>query len=512
MKLPQVVLDLIGALAEFDVWITPTLGEIKDTPRFREELESVAHVFDTMGEATEEFVDIRHCRPEAIADTFIDFISDDEVSEAQGRLQSLASVLFLVTGKSDNNAKCQLPIFLRQRAGWKSMPTSKRGKLTQIEIPRVLKAEQYMTFVAGLGQHHDAQKRLLEQFVSFVLSDESYISQLWSIGRSYCTLKAFGKERDLLSPLVVFQVRGSVSASGGHDPEMLLRARLEEWGLLRDVDFNSTDVVLSSLGVGGSSEATPDGARFKSRAYDFVIPFKTPGWTPKIFVQSQFYAGDSGSVSHKNVDQTSTSRTAALKQFKDARFVEYVDGAGYFSSLNGDLKTLLSMPTTASFTQVRSGSIRLRREIQQIGFVTLLEIEHAILRSDSSVGAVQSILRSDGYQQKEIDRALKSASDLQKVKSLGNNLQILDERRPIARRYLLLDTAALYGKAPTSTSERITGSLMVPGFGPFHAIKLDALVSEALKMAPALKSDWSNPEEVMGDIRWLCDQGLAMSC
>ena len=56
--------------------------------------------------------------------------------------------------------------------------------------------------------------------------------------------------------------------------------------------------------IGATSAST---GREKSRAYDFVLPFKTAGWKPSLFVQSQFYAGDSGSVSHKNVDQTSTS-------------------------------------------------------------------------------------------------------------------------------------------------------------------------------------------------------------
>ena len=36
-------------------------------------------------------------------------------------------------------------------------------------------------------------------------------------------MKEFGKEKDLLKPLVVFQVRGSVSATGGHGPEEFLK-------------------------------------------------------------------------------------------------------------------------------------------------------------------------------------------------------------------------------------------------------------------------------------------------
>ena len=114
-----------------------------------------------------------------------------------------------------------------------------------------------------------------------------------------------------------------------------------------------------------SNESATIGRR-KTRAYDFVRPFNRPGWEQRIFIQCQFYAGDSGSVSHKNVDQTSTSRIKVRSQCAEPVFVEYVDGAGYFASLNGDLKNLLSMDDTTSFFQTRSAAIRLRREFQRI--------------------------------------------------------------------------------------------------------------------------------------------------
>jgi hypothetical protein len=84
------------------------------------------------------------------------------------------------------------------------------------------------------------------------------------------------------------------------------------------------------LAAGG--EAQSDGAT-KTRAYDFILPYKTEGWEPKLFVQCQFYAGDSGSVSHKVVDQTRSSRPLTLVDYPNARFVEYLDGAGYYASL-----------------------------------------------------------------------------------------------------------------------------------------------------------------------------------
>ncbi|HJT59330.1 MAG TPA: hypothetical protein VJ761_22675 [Ktedonobacteraceae bacterium] len=401
-------------------------------------------------------------------------------------------------------------------------------------VPRELKADKYMGIVADLGVYQDShkpltggsnfedyRKKLLEEFIRFILNDEGYISQLWSIGHSYFMLKAFGKEYNLLAPLVIFQVRGSVAASGGHDPEELLRRRLAEWGLQADIDYNTTDVKLIAVretvvpeegnNASSDNQQTPK-TRKKTRAYDFTLPFRTPGWKPKIFIQCQFYAGDSGSVSHKNIDQTSTSRGEVLTLVPDAQFIEYVDGAGYFSSLNGDLKSLLAMPTTNSFTQVRSASIRLRRELQHVGFLTPLEVEHAILRTDGSVPAIHRLLAEEGYSQQEIQRCYKVCIQNNHVTVENNgNLSLIDTRRTIARRYFILDVVARGGATPNATQTKLTGSLMIPGYGPFYGMKLDTIVTEALRLAPNLREDWSNPETIMGDIRWLSDEGVAMS-
>jgi hypothetical protein len=526
MKVPVETLDLNSWLAEFDVWITPALGEIQDTERFLQEMESIVDVFEAIGAATNNFANLEDCRPATIAETFAKFTEGKTEEEAKAKFQALAATLFLVTGKSDNNTKCQFPLYLRDVARWQQLPRIKRTRksatLVFQDIPRVLKAKTYMEIVACLGSEPAQQSRLLQQFISFVLKDESCISQLWAIGHSYFTLKRIQKERDLLTPLVVFQVRGSVSASGGHNPEELLRQRFAEWGLQREVDYNIKDVVLkieqkTALSVEEVEEVEEaeetKAAIKKTRAYDFVIPFKTPGWTPRIFIQCQFYAGDSGSVSHKNVDQTDTSRAYILSLVPDARFVEYVDGAGYFSSLNGDLKTLLSKPTTASFFQVRSAAIRLRRELQQVGFLVPLELEHGILRSNGTITDVRRVLIEEGYTEGEIERCLEDCIQRNLVTvEEGGRISLTAERRRVARRYFLLDVVARCGEAPAADKSRLSGSLMVPGYGPFYGKKLPNIVSEALCLAPSLREDWSNPEVITGDISWLCDQGLAMSC
>lgn len=507
MKLPNVALDLTTVLAEFDVWITPSLGEIRDTERFREELEKIVRVFDALAAATGDFQDVAHCSATAIADTIVRLVSEVDVQESYKLLEALAAVLFLVTGKSDNNSKCQLPLFLRDQAKWDSIPVKAAGQKAAVKLvplPRELKAAAYMMNIARLGSTPEHQRHLLREFARFILSDDSYVAQLWAVGRSYVMLKAFSRHRDLLTPLVVFQVRGSVSASGGHGPEARLRQILREWGLTPSVDYNTTDVI-----IGDGAKAT---TRKKTRAYDFVLPYKAADWQQRLFVQCQFYAGDSGSVSHKNVDQTTSSRRHIGEIYNDARFVEYLDGAGYFSSLNGDLKTLLSMSNTASFFQIRSAPIRLRRELQQIGFLVPLDAEHAILSGGLSDADVTKSLVCDGYEATEVQRvlaAMRASGSIQE--GPAGQISLAPERRIVARRYLLLDITAQEGVASTNSTEKLSGCLIVPGYGPFHGLKLDVLAERAIQLAPELKSDWSSPEVILQDIRWLCEQGYAMA-
>jgi len=94
------------------------------------------------------------------------------------------------------------------------------------------------------------------------------------------------------------------------------------------------------------------------------------------------------------------------KTFLECTFVEFVDGAGYFASLNGDLKTLLQMPSTHSFFQIKSAPIRLRRELQQLGYLTPLEIEHALFCAGGDKKQSVAMLVQDGYTNAEIERVL----------------------------------------------------------------------------------------------------------
>lgn len=500
MKLPVTPITAIDALLEFDVWLTPTLGEIRDTERFQKEMDSAVRIFEVLGKKTEKFSLKKKPDIRKIAEAVELEIANADKKYAKKFLTSIADLVYLVTGKSDNNCKCQLPIYLKQINIFNRMPVVNNGVVDYQNWPRAIKAEQFMKIVAELSSHPDMQTELIRVFFEFILSDEAYVSQLWAIGSCYYSLKPYNKEQSLLSPLVIFKVRGSVTASGGHDPEQLLRGMMMDWGMKQGEDFNIDDVVIDT-------PAAKKTSRTKIRKYDFLLPYKSLGWQPGLFIQCQFYAGDSGSVSHKNVDQTTSTRSFTKKHFSKARFVEFVDGAGYFASLNGDLKTLLQMPSTHSFFQIKSAPIRLRRELQQIGYVVPLEIEHALFCSAGDKKRSIKMLEKDGYASSEVERVLSWMLEEAHVRLDGGKYIVSEKRAVMSRRYFILDAIAMHG---ATLSEQHKGYILVPGYGPFYGLKLKELPPLILKLAVFLSPEINNTSTFLADLEWLAEKGYIM--
>jgi hypothetical protein len=96
VRLPPRNANQLDELGEFDIWITPSLGEITETQRFKDELAVIAEIFDLLGAATENFHAIESCEANAIAATFAEFVSGRPVEERSRLLLALASSLFLV--------------------------------------------------------------------------------------------------------------------------------------------------------------------------------------------------------------------------------------------------------------------------------------------------------------------------------------------------------------------------------------------------------------------------------
>ena len=490
MRIPSYKSRLDEQMTEFDTWVTPSLGEIKDSPEFKQILSELEKGFDFLCLYTENFKNIAQCSGVHIASLAI---QDSSLADFPSRLSSIIQVLLLSTGKSDNNLKCQFPIYLRQTLNGDLMPTeNKAGDVVMLPIPRVLQAEHIISRIVGFRYHPQYGERLLALYLDFILGDTDYRGQLFFLGASYHTMKESGSGTRLLATLAIFQSRGALTAKSGHIPENILRGCMKEWGMIENMDFNTDDVDIDDF----FGTKKPKGA--KVWKYDFVLPYKSRKEGKRLFIQSQFYAGDSGSVSHKVVDQTDSSRDYTLKKCHEARFVEFLDGAGYCSSLNGDLRKMLAKKTTNSFFQIRTAPIKLRRELQEIGFLTGLEVEHFMLKGlYRSEDIIQKLL-ADGYTQTEIDEyfALHSPA----VSPTGELLFPV-ERQAISLRYALLDLIAIHGHKIDQKRER--GVYCIPGMRQYWGLNQPDLILAFEQTFPALNVRSS---EMASHIQWLIDK------
>lgn len=537
MLLQQENLNTEAQISEFDQWLTPKLERVKDSEKFNSELNSLCECIQAISEYLDDFSDPKLCSVDglcaaviAASDSLItgqSFVDDEQ--RVVSFYMAFFNLLFLTSGATDNNLKNHFLIKLKHDDLNPVIPKRRILKNGDVRfrffsIPSPTKSDFMAKSLAScfVGSHQRYQnlvkvepfsdlsvvlKVLLKEYTGLILEDEEETIQLWAICRSYNSLNQATPQgtlgRYLLNSCTIFKVRGSVSASGGHITEDLLRSKLLKIGLHPDSDFNKNDVLI------GEEEIVEGGKRKKkTRAYDFILPYKIDNWEPKpkLFIQSQFYAGDSGSVSHKVVDQTQSSRVFTLEKYPNARFVEYLDGAGYYASLRGDLKHMLSLDDTASFFQVRSILIRLRRELQVIGYITPIELEHSILTSDNPIqDNVLNSLLSDGYPEDEINRIALAYIELGYVEEVQGKLVVSPDRLDIARRLLILDVAANHSAKITDNQRQSQKYLLVPGYGENYGIlesELTEIVCQKCKQivitAPVFSSD----------ISWLLDEGV----
>ncbi|MGP6427316.1 hypothetical protein [Pseudomonas pharyngis] len=529
MKLPAEALSFQDKMNEFDSWLTPQLHELKGTEKFRVELSNIGFMIESLAEKLNNFSSIEDCALPSVRDAVLEIIHErlnnswgnTHEIESMGWFLSFFSLLFLVTAATDNNLKNHFTIKLkqdgvpaefpekvgRQNISFRMKPfgNTVTSKEMAVKLARALvgSRDYKINQDALINNNIDLAQSvftMLFEYITLVMVDRGDVIQFWAICKAYMDCKATSIEAaySLLTPAVIFKIRGSVSATAGHLPENILREKLTLLGLEPGRDFNTSDVII------GHESVLEDGElRDKTRAYDFVLPYRREGWQSKLFIQSQFYAGDSGSVSHKVVDQTKSSRVYTENIHAGARFVEYLDGAGYYAALRGDLVHMMKMTNTHSFIQVRSLWVRLRRELQLIGFITPVEIEHAIMRTaDGNLDLVKKILLEEGYDELEIHRSISFALSKGFIFEHQGCFSISNDRKALARRLFIIDTVARIGGVLVSPAE-LAMSISIPGYGASFGVGYPVLarsVEQQLRYEPVSISDYSL------DMEWLLEE------
>ena len=119
-------------LSEFDRWITPSLGDIKDCIEFKNILAELEDGFNSLSIYTNGFSALETCSSYNIAESIIFHIG--QVHDIQSHLANVFNAILLSTGKTDNNLKCQYPLVLNKLYESGEIPACQNGRLTLIKF------------------------------------------------------------------------------------------------------------------------------------------------------------------------------------------------------------------------------------------------------------------------------------------------------------------------------------------------------------------------------------------
>lgn len=268
-------LDTKAQITEFNQWLTAKLDRIKDSERFSSEMKSLCECIQAISGHLDNFSDYNLCNVDNLCDAVItaggtimvgdSFIEDEQ--RVSSFYMSFFNLLFLTSGATDNNLKNHFLIKLKNNDLKPTIPkrriSKKAIRFRLFKIPSPTKSDFMAKSLAScfVGSHEKYLpivklepffdlnvflKILLREYVELILEDKEETMQLWAICRSYISLNELEPEgflgKYLLNSCTIFKVRGSVSASGGHITEDLLREKLVGMGLRPDSDFNMNDV------------------------------------------------------------------------------------------------------------------------------------------------------------------------------------------------------------------------------------------------------------------------------
>src|SRR5262249_44870921 len=145
------------------------------------------------------------------------------------------------------------------------------------------------------------------------------------------------------------------------------------------------------------------------------------------------------------------------------------------------------------------------------GFLTPLEIEHAILVAGPQRKAVVAVLAREGYARTEIGRAIREAITRGLLAQPGaGQIDIASGRRAQARRYLILDLVAIQGTSQHEPNTPGAGHTPARGDGPSGGRRGEALFPPSVRRVPAMKADWADENELRADLAWLAQRGYVM--
>lgn len=93
MKLQDYTETLQEKMSEFDIWVTPSLGEIRDMPQVQTNFDNIKQGFTIIAELTDDFKKIENCSSSNLPNKLVEYLSDN-LCENEKVINSVCNVLF----------------------------------------------------------------------------------------------------------------------------------------------------------------------------------------------------------------------------------------------------------------------------------------------------------------------------------------------------------------------------------------------------------------------------------
>jgi len=142
--------------------------------------------------------------------------------------------------------------------------------------------------------------------------------------------------------------------------------------------------------------------------------------------------------------------------------------------------------------------------LQDIGYLTPLEFEQAVITCGGVPADVQAMLLGQGYPDTEIRRVGDVLAARGTLILDRGTWAIAPERVFVATAYAVLDYTAIVGE-PFDDTASTEEWILVPGYGPFFGAPRSRVEQALLEELPGFAHHWT-PDTLEASVAWLLER------
>ena len=298
------------------------------------------------------------------------------------------------------------------------------------------------------------EQKILEEMINFF---EKYdlIKKLQSLQG-----KEIKEIIELSKTLLKYSEKGAGAEKSGEEAEAIIKNKLELWGLVENIDYNKNDEKLTGilekkiefLKQSGkiSDEVKKEkiekiNEEKKSRQFDLVFPASNSNKEPKVIAQIVFYTSNTGSEGKKKTNQNINTSNYIKKilpeHSKEITNLLVLDGPGWIQ-MAGDFQK--NEYLSENFVQIRTIDTKLKRILNECGFVYPIDIEIAILelklknKTTSKEKVLEIIVNKDNITANK-DEIISQNPQFFDGKDDEDVIELSKDRHEIGKKFLILE-------------------------------------------------------------------------